>query len=1049
MDVMAYVLDLVKWDCLEIKVCCLINILKLIKTKQCKFKEWMKQQEWIKNRILELFNVNPMLDGYLMQIYEIYYEKQFMQPMRIKISINEQPEQLSDVEDEFNQFQLDIKRKSINSSPFNNDDISLFIPTCKKLLNRLAEHPEAIPFRYPVDIKTPFYYNIITNPIDLSTIEYKLNHYKTVGDFISDIVLMFDNCFVFNDPGSIVYEKGLKLQRYFSKECRRSLSNVEIPARVEEDGKQVQQLIDFIRQYGEMGEGGDKSKEGEGSVVRRVGEGTATVDTTIAYSPTNSISTYAPSTSMSTLNNSLQISELMALANDLCYHIPEYPLPEESIKTIIAIPNSTTKISEKALSILDQLSLIPESEIFKYPVDKRVYNYYKVIKQPMDLFTIECKALCCKYLNLHQLMFDFELIFKNCFTFNTPDSLFYKKGESLLNLFNENITTWLEVEGGKGEGEGEGEEGLGVEGDEEKQEWLETEKLFLQISKQLIPKPKKKLLDLFLEILDKIKSQKISIDFLYPVDPIALNIPIYFNKIKRPMDISKIESKLNIYKNFKHFDSDVSLIFKNCQLFNQKGSLVYQNSIQLEKIYEKCLIRVKSLFQQDLVIGDYNESEHDRNFRIQIENEEIKPTINESHKIDESSTLIESPIINQSPIIADSDRVIESPSISLTSAAPLEAYSNGWSGRFPKSFNLNQAKSLLSLLKDHPLGYHFLEPVDPVALNIPNYFHLIKRPMDFSTIESNLSNYSSTFDFILDVQQVFVNCFIYNNQDSSIYTEALELLNVFETQVAGWLTPWPHTRMDPEEIIVCHNLIEKCKKQPFAFPFLDPVDAILYSIPKYYDIIRMPMDLKTLAGRNEKYATIDDFIFDFKLMIKNAYTFNLDDSEVFVMAKKLDAFYEKEWPRLVSCLPLKKPQHPIPRDLKHRLVQLIQGIRQEVFAFPFNEPVDYKQLKLFNYPKIIKQPMDLSTIHAKLQQDFYENVGQVLSDFKLVIDNCIRFNGEDAPVSRSAVVLEKAWWNIVEKNRDVFGDVVMSEVKVPGQTVTYAMLKSKTRVKPF
>lgn len=42
-------------------------------------------------------------------------------------------------------------------------------------------------------------------------------------------------------------------------------------------------------------------------------------------------------------------------------------------------------------------------------------------------------------------------------------------------------------------------------------------------------------------------------------------------------------------------------------------------------------------------------------------------------------------------------------------------------------------KTLRNLMK-HEYGWSFDLPVDPVALEIPDYFDVIKRPMDFSTI---------------------------------------------------------------------------------------------------------------------------------------------------------------------------------------------------------------------------------------------------------------------------------------------------------------------------
>lgn len=60
--------------------------------------------------------------------------------------------------------------------------------------------------------------------------------------------------------------------------------------------------------------------------------------------------------------------------------------------------------------------------------------------------------------------------------------------------------------------------------------------------------------------------------FLYPVDPIKLNIPHYPNIVKNPMDFSTIKTKLsyNAYDSQLDFNADMNLVFDNCILFNGK-----------------------------------------------------------------------------------------------------------------------------------------------------------------------------------------------------------------------------------------------------------------------------------------------------------------------------------------------------------------------------------------------------------------------------------------------------------------------------------------------
>ncbi|CAA3032808.1 histone acetyltransferase GCN5 isoform X1 [Olea europaea subsp. europaea] len=66
---------------------------------------------------------------------------------------------------------------------------------------------------------------------------------------------------------------------------------------------------------------------------------------------------------------------------------------------------------------------------------------------------------------------------------------------------------------------------------------------------------------------------------------------------------------------------------------------------------------------------------------------------------------------------------------------------------------------------------------------------------------------------------------------------------------------------------------------PDAWPFKEPVDA--RDVPDYYDIIKDPMDLKTLSKRVESeqyYVTLDMFVADVRRMFANARTYNSPDT---------------------------------------------------------------------------------------------------------------------------------------------------------------------------
>lgn len=64
----------------------------------------------------------------------------------------------------------------------------------------------------------------------------------------------------------------------------------------------------------------------------------------------------------------------------------------------------------------------------------------------------------------------------------------------------------------------------------------------------------------------------------------------------------------------------------------------------------------------------------------------------------------------------------------------------------------------------------FHQPVDPIELNIKDYFSVVKNPMDFSLIKQKLQQnlYENFHKFKEDLDLVFHNCQLYNGTDSHV-----------------------------------------------------------------------------------------------------------------------------------------------------------------------------------------------------------------------------------------------------------------------------------------
>jgi hypothetical protein len=61
-------------------------------------------------------------------------------------------------------------------------------------------------------------------------------------------------------------------------------------------------------------------------------------------------------------------------------------------------------------------------------------------------------------------------------------------------------------------------------------------------------------------------------------------------------------------------------------------------------------------------------------------------------------------------------------------------------------------------------------------------------------------------------------------------------------------------------------------------------------------------------------------------------------------------------------------------------------------AEPFQSPVDWKTMGLLDYPKVIKTPMDLRTVRAKLERGDYASSKEFRHDVNLVWTNCKMYN---------------------------------------------------------
>lgn len=260
--------------------------------------------------------------------------------------------------------------------------------------------------------------------------------------------------------------------------------------------------------------------------------------------------------------------------------------------------------------------------------------------------------------------------------------------------------------------------------------------------------------------------------------------------------------------------------------------------------------------------------------------------------------------------------------------------------------------------------------------------------------------------------------------------------------------------------------IRAVKRLKDAGPFLAPVDIVKLNIPTYFEIVKDPMDLGTMESKliAGKYDSVKDFVHDMDLIVMNCESFNGKNSDISGMARNIRASFEKhmrnmppyELPPKNSLLmqqqqqqqqqhaaelvstatrPKREIHPPRSKDLptddeghkrKKRktndkdltycgtvILKELTNKKHESYSYPFLEPVDPVAMELPNYFKVVKHPMDLSTISNKYNDDEYNSAEEFEKDIRLMFSNCYKFNPEGTSVNlmghRLEALFDKKW----------------------------------------
>lgn len=182
------------------------------------------------------------------------------------------------------------------------------------------------------------------------------------------------------------------------------------------------------------------------------------------------------------------------------------------------------------------------------------------------------------------------------------------------------------------------------------------------------------------------------------------------------------------------------------------------------------------------------------------------------------------------------------------------------------------------------------------------------------------------------------------------------------------------------------------------------------------------------------------------------------DSDEEAAAASIETPPDATLPPIRATTPPPPPPIFPPRDKPGRNTNQLLYIKQKVmpalwahkFGWPFIKPVDAIKMKLPDYHRVIKKPMDFGTIRKRLVNKYYWSSTECIEDINLVFRNCLIYNkpGQDIVImtQKVAKVFETKIQTMMEQMET---EQDMDAIKTSEKRQKKAPRESTVRKKPF
>ncbi|XP_067996603.1 bromodomain testis-specific protein isoform X2 [Melanerpes formicivorus] len=331
----------------------------------------------------------------------------------------------------------------------------------------------------------------------------------------------------------------------------------------------------------------------------------------------------------------------------------------------------------------------------------------------------------------------------------------------------------------------------------------------------------------------------------------------------------------------------------------------------------------------------------------------------------------------------------------------------------------------------HKFSWPFHQPVDAAALNLPDYYSIIKNPMDLSTIKKRLEHnyYTKAAECIEDFKTMFSNCYIYNKPGHDIVLMAQELEKMFMQKIAQMPTE--------ERLVILNQAKRKGKKleepqQPSSGTSneqstmqeqaksseqssattqeLQQVTLAPLSAAQVTALMPAAVPItKAKKGVRRKADTTTPSTSTFPASSESSETFNetkpnscRGEDECMIPNKLLKTHLPDSQQ---SPENLKKFQ--LLEQLKHcnEILKEMLSKKHAAYVWPFLKSVDVSFSPGENQ-RITKYPTDLGAIKKKMDNFEYSDIQEFATDVRLMFMTCYKHHSPDHDIVAKARKLQ-------------------------------------------